>query len=393
LKGSPIPSRRRRSPSATIQAGDLTEWCLCDLRQCDKIRQPHELFLKEKTMPADDPPKVTGQFPDMGIPGQNALHIVVPIFSANDPRNAGGPGGLPGDYEVTFTFHRPGYPLQPEKTVNEASLLEGDSHLEIPSILRFDAVVEAQMFVFEGKRNSRNFLAKIVVKCHADNMKEANDRCYRALMPVLSYYALRWDVPLAIYQIDVKELRKGTIQFTSRNSFQEVMIKGQFAFSLDPEIRTYGAIYREALTTDSITYQFLCFFRLIESMQARRKRLERDATKRGQKYISPTEVYPSNQADATAFLDSIVPVKPAPWDEPTFRAILVPDALGKEFRDIVETQLRPIRDNIAHTLLQRSQELISLDDPLGRAKVELWLPPIKCITRSMLIKDFGALLS
>jgi hypothetical protein len=128
-------------------------------------------------------------------------------------------------------------------------------------------------------------------------------------------------------------------------------------------------------------------------MQARRKRLERDARKRGQKYTTPTENYPSNQAEATAFLNSIVPVKLAQWDELTLGAILVPDAVGKEFRVIVETQLKPIRDNIAHTLLQRSQELISLDDPLSRAKVELWLPPIKCITRAMLIADFGILLS
>ena len=108
------------------------------------------------------------------------------MFPVGDPRNRGGPGGLPGDYEVTFTFNRPGYPLQPEKSGVSGDRLEGDSHLQIPNIFHVTANVEGQSLSFQGQPNARNFLAKVVVKCHADNIKDAHDRCFKALMPLLS---------------------------------------------------------------------------------------------------------------------------------------------------------------------------------------------------------------
>src|ERR1700730_6327866 len=143
---------------------------------------------------------------------------------------------------------------------------------------------------------------------------------------------------------------------------------------------TYGAVYREALTSESTTYQFLCYYRLIESMQARRKRLERDSLKQGKKYVIPVEVYPNTQLEAIRWLNDIFPVKPSQWDEMTIQCILVPEARGRKFRVIVEEELKGIRDNIAHTLLQREAEMVLMDDHLSQEKGEKWLPPIKCIT-------------
>ena len=74
---------------------------------------------------------------------------------------------------------------------------------------------------------------------------------------------------MVVYQIDVKELRRGTLRITNKMPFREVAIKGQFRVSVNSELRTYGAVYREALATDSLPYQFLCYYRLIESIQAR----------------------------------------------------------------------------------------------------------------------------
>src|SRR5438105_15292773 len=68
----------------------------------------------------------------MGLPGQYVVRTVVPMFPLSDPRNKGGPAGLAGDYEVTFTFNRPGYPLQPEQSIVSGDQLERDSHLGIP---------------------------------------------------------------------------------------------------------------------------------------------------------------------------------------------------------------------------------------------------------------------
>jgi hypothetical protein len=151
----------------------------------------------------------------------------------------------------------------------------------------------------------------------------------------------------------------------------------------------YGAVYREALTSDSLIYQFLCYYRLIESMQARRKRLERDSLKQGKTYAVPVEVYPYTRLEVIRWLNNIFPIKPAKWDEMTIQSFLLPEAKGKKFRTIVEEELKAIRDNIAHTFLQRDSEMVLMDDHFSQEKVEKWLPPIKCIARAMLKNDFG----
>jgi hypothetical protein len=181
---------------------------------------------------AQQPSKVSAQLPVTGLPGQNASHIVVPIFPQGDPRHQGGPVGLPGDYEVTFTFNRPGYPLSPEKSITASDNLEGDSHLKITDIFRLETYVDGTKYTFEGKPNSRGFLASLTVYGHAANLKDARDRFYRALTPTLSNFSLRWDVPLVIYQIDVTEARRGTRQITNKNPFSEVSVKGIFRFPI-----------------------------------------------------------------------------------------------------------------------------------------------------------------
>jgi hypothetical protein len=171
---------------------------------------------KPKVRIMDDPSKVSAQLPVTGLPGQNRTHVVVPIFPEGDPRNQGGPVGLPGDYEVTFTFNRPGYPLVPEKTITSSDNLEGDSHIKITEIFRVETSVDGIKYTFEGKPNSRGFLASLTAHGHAANLKDARDKFYRALAPTLSNFSLRWDVPLVIYQVDVTEIRRGTRQVTNK---------------------------------------------------------------------------------------------------------------------------------------------------------------------------------
>jgi hypothetical protein len=211
--------------------------------------------------------------------------------------------------------------------------------------------------------------------------------------PFLSQFAVRWDVPLSVYQVDVLELRKGTYQITHRNPFVDVTVAGNLQISASPELRIYSSVYREALTTNSVTYEFLCLYRIVESIPRRRKRLERDAKRDGRTYLAPFEVYPSTKEQALVMLASIYPATPRDrWDDMSVASVLVSAACGKPFLQIVD-ELAPIRDNIAHTLLQRADELVSLDDPLAIWKVEKWLPVVKCMARVMLKSDFPAELS
>lgn len=222
----------------------------------------------------------------------------------------------------------------------------------------------------------------------ANNLRDAHSKCYKAVTPVLSQFTLRWDVPLVVYQIDAVELRRGTRLITHRNPCLEVEVRGKFGFAVDPELRAYASVYREALTTESITYQFLCLFRIIESLPKRRKTLEREAKRTGRSYTPPDEIYPSTREEALGLLNSLYPARPPKgWDDAALDSVLVSEARGKRFTEIIAS-LVPVRDNIAHTLVQRADELVSIDDPSAIRKVEKWLPVVKSMARAMLNSDF-----
>jgi hypothetical protein len=70
-------------------------------------------------------------------------------------------------------------------------------------------------------------------------------------------------------------------------------------------------------------------------------------------------------------------------------SLLQSESRGKNFKTFFDEVLTPLRDNIAHVLLSASGDaLLSADDPLSTAAVRRWLPMIRCMARSMLIKDF-----
>jgi hypothetical protein len=48
----------------------------------------------------------------------------------------------------------------------------------------------------------------------------------------------------------------------------------------------------------------------------------------------------------------------------------IAEALNKSFDDLILGDLKDIRDNIGHTLLQNMEELILTDDPLSQSRVE-----------------------
>jgi hypothetical protein len=117
--------------------------------------------------------------------------------------------------------------------------------------------------------------------------------------------------------------------------------------------------------------------------------LTRESKQTGGSYAPPAEIYPSTAKDAVVLYESVFPVK-LPKQQIIEDSLGVPEALGKSFDDLFVGELKNIRDNIGHALLQKMPELVLTDDLLSQAKVEKWLPPLKLIARTMLVDDFGA---
>jgi hypothetical protein len=161
----------------------------------------------------------------MGFPGQHQHIHVINRFKVGDQRNAIPASGTHGFYEVTFVLHRPGYQLMPEGQFSFSGGLEGDSHLAIskPAFnppgnpdadqIKIFATNDDGYFEFTGFPNKKGYLGKVQsAPFQAANRIKGDEMAYRALLPSFSEMSLHLDIPMEIYQREIKELRTSNVQ-------------------------------------------------------------------------------------------------------------------------------------------------------------------------------------
>jgi len=341
----------------------------------------------------------------MGLPGQQQHAIVVNQYrDPNDPRNNGGPQGLPGKYVVTFVLARPGFNLLPEGQHSFANGLRGDSHLATakpafspPGNPDADRIVikgttEDGNFVFTGFSNQRGFLGKVVSEpFDANSFHDAEARAHRALAPSLSNWAVHLDIPLYVVQTESVEVRTQNTQTSIRAPHSEVPLAISPTANLLPEFRGYASLYREALNSNSPVYQFLCLFKMVEAMLKRRARLATAARKAGQPFTRKYESIPATtDAAAIIWLNAIFSIRPN-WDPMALASLFPAEVAGKSFQYVIDKVLYPMRVDIAHAIMSQSGELtLTVDELLHTQNLNKWLPLLKCIVRRMLKNDFPA---
>jgi len=338
----------------------------------------------------------------MGLAGQ-AQHIVLVnrFRDPNDLRNLGGPTGLPGKYECVFVLSRPGFNLIPENHCSMAEELRGDSHLAIsmpafspsgnPDVDRIliKGNTEDGEFEFTGFPNERGYLGKLKsMPFEANDLLDAARKSYRALAPILSKWSTELDIPLHVFQLESRELRTGNAQMSIVTAFREAPLSTRATTLLDSEFRGYASLYREASGSPAV-YQFLCLFKIIEAITARRKRLLREALRAGQILARPEEMVPAEPGQFVPWLRALFHIQ-VDWDQMSLESIFLPEARGKTCAAVVKVMLRPLRDQIGHALgLLEGEELtLSADELLHTQEVNRWLPLTKCIVRRMLKNEF-----
>ncbi len=316
-----------------------------------------------------------------------------------DPRNRADSQGYPGDYDVAFTFARPGFPLQDEYQINACDFLKGTSHLALlkgaheaapllSGALRLDAATDEGNFAFIARANGQGFLATIAVRCSAQNFLDAQRKCFKALAPLLSNWSLQLDIPLAVYQVDLVEVASRTRRMAFTPPFHATPLVLRPDAKLNPDFRGYASLYREALNSNSPVYQYLCYFKIIESVRKRRERLGGEARARGETFSRPAEVFPSSPEALHHWLDALHTVRPHAWDQMVTDGLLLPETVGKKFGTIIEKDLIPLRTRAAHALFESAELGLSVDDYLSHETVNKWLPVLKCMVRRMLKNEF-----
>ncbi|MFZ0771932.1 MAG: methylamine utilization protein MauJ [Candidatus Sulfotelmatobacter sp.] len=345
---------------------------------------------------------VVGQVPVSNFRGENSRITMVPIFPEGDPRNTSSPAGLPGKYKVTFILSRPRHVVVSETVHNWADAIPGDSHLAITR----PAVVPANMpdakaikvrawgaggfhLEFIGYPNEKGYLGQLQSEpFEAGNFYDAEQKAYHPLFPILSNWSLHLDIPVFVVQSDAVELRTGAHSgrvFTAPAEAR-FSVKGKLVFKPGSEFPHYASLYREALNSNSTVYRFLCLFKIIEGIQARRGRIAAEAVNAGQKPRSLVERIPEDKSEFQKWLDAVYHVRE--WHELALIQVFPPEIRGKKFNAIIDSQLRPLRNEVAHAIMDSGELGMSADDLLKLERVDYWLPVTRTMVRRMLKNEF-----
>lgn len=328
-----------------------------------------------------------------GLEGRQYFFLVRPSFPLGDARNLGGHIGLPGKYKVAVVLNKPGYAeLKPGQHLSE-DLLEGDSNVYIGKefadghrllIKSHDRDLTIRMVPNKHGRLGKFILDELDAKSLAD----ANASAWQALSAVLNLLSVSLDVPLQISQMEVAELRTGAASGSCVVDYSDVGLYMRSLIAVATEFRFYASMYREALNSSSPPYEFLCLFKIIDSIFYRRKRLAEEAKQRGETLTRPAERFPTAD-ELPDWLNALLP-EPAKrdWKKGNLARSFPEDALGRKFGYIIDTHLRPVRVRIAHGVLDTGELGLSIDDPEHIRSVNNLLPLAKFIVRRMMKNEF-----
>jgi hypothetical protein len=351
---------------------------------------------------------LTAEVNMFGLPGKRH-HLVMKALSSNphNPINAGGPEGLPGKYKVIFTLSRPGFSPLTDKHFSASSNLKGDSHLAIArpalafldgeefDLIRFGLTTPYGQFVFTGFPNDKGLLGKVEAEpFEANHFSDAALKAHQAISVAFSVMSVHLDVPVHVHQMDVIEMRTGSVRISVTAPFRDVVGWIPPIDEASEEQQKYASLYREALNSNSSNYQFLCLYRVIEGLRERRQRVRGqaavEAKARGESPPSyPEERIPKDRAEQIKWLDSLYP-QPQQWDDLALDSVFLSDVVDRRIRNLIDKgeELHKLRNKIAHAVLDSGEPMISIDNGMDIDEVEKWLPITKFIARHLLKDAF-----
>jgi len=218
---------------------------------------------------ADDQGAKTGSVRvEMGPAGLPEFTTIVNVYKDGAPAPV---GGSPGQYSAVVTLSRPGIRPLPEYEQRPSTALRGDSHIAIAKPAYAPPgdpdATEIRMtgregVVFSGHPNEAGFLAGFkVYPFEAADFMDAYVKAYARVAPSLSMWSAHLDVPLHVFQVDVLEIATKNTFIAYVNPFPELPFAVPPGLKDDKEFEALTSLYREALNSNSLPYQFLCFYR------------------------------------------------------------------------------------------------------------------------------------
>ncbi|MDO8681865.1 MAG: methylamine utilization protein MauJ [Armatimonadota bacterium] len=299
--------------------------------------------------------------------------------------------GATGEYEVEFTMRSPTALCLTDTIFETRPNIKGDSLLALYppiqskdigsvfvrlDIMLMDGSVKPNNIIYYCYPNEAGSLSHINTTIKAESFENAESVALKHLTAILTQLSFERDVPIDIARIRVEEKSSGTYicefihppyKRSALNNKLEPVV-GEV-----PKLYHPLVLYREALGTASPVYQFLCFFKVIELVRELR-RVRNKAAKASGASIS----FPQERLQEEDWLNKHVPHD------------LLKQAIGKNYTNICDNILRPIRHGVAHAFLDNegpaarpAEEMLNLDE------VYRHLPLVKYIARQMILNEMG----
>lgn len=312
------------------------------------------------------------------MPGYLRPHVQTILPGPQDPKYTleQNPAGGRGSYWVEFTF-QPSPILQSNLNNEELrSGFVGDSHLAISDPLP-DGIDRKHVFTVKEENNNFEYfiycnkhgrLSHVNFKSNAGDFEEAFILARKTFDPFLSSWSARFNVPLNVFRIRVLEESSNIVRNTIFYQFYPVvqishqdMNRGYWV----PEDTRILDFYREALNSTNPKYQFLCYFKVVELVLSLRAERDTLARKQGKKVRRVRDLLLEEKWFLEHLSDDVIP-----------------SVIGKKYTTIKDSVLRPIRNKIAHALVE--------DDDGGKLsddEVFPYLPVVKLMSEKLLAAE------
>lgn len=332
----------------------------------------------------------------LGLPGAAYQCWVRMLRRGEDPRSQF--FNLQDNYRVVFTLRRD---ITDAQGLSFESGVPGDSHVLFtkPETERSETDAD-QMVVFSshtdatgvhlleitGKANRDGRLGKFSVEVQAGSFPEAENIAFAAVGPFLSVLAFELDVPIRLGQLDVTQCSTHNTSMNYICPYPD-MVPTEIVQNNAPYVQSLLSLYREGINSNSQNYQFLCWYKVLEGINEKRgsdsakvkkalpqglsERLEESAIEQRQRFA---EIFPVIRASGTADQN---------WDH------IVPDEVrGWKFNRVREQKLEPLRNKIAHMLLEASGDLsLSPDFRENTREITKWLSLLRFMARVMTMNE------
>jgi hypothetical protein len=342
----------------------------------------------------DSKPATSAKFPrtKLGLPGAS-YQLHVRGGKTGQPRTA--PSLVLQDkYRVVFTLTRT--VPQTHNLTFETGLI-GDSyvHFAKPEAERTESDAH-EMFILYGHGNQRleltgaankdGRLGKVSLEVNAGSFPEAENIAFGATSPFLSSLAFELDIPLRIAQMDVTQLSTQSASMTYTCPYTEMVPSGQGVNTV-PYVQSLLSLYREGVNSYSPNYQFLCWYKIVEGINARRE--EETAKLKARLPLKYPERLEKTATEQRSRLEEAFPfikrcgVTDAGWDD-----VIPEEVRDWKFNRVREQKLEPLRVKIAHMISEPSGDVsLSPDSRENARDVNKWVSLLRFIARVMTMNE------